>query len=130
MIVSTFSWPQRPLVVASTSYSSRKSDKGSLSLPEKYGALFECSPDIAASPEVAIVMWWVMVCVGGGGMGGSGSGTCGGRVSENEVGGRVVGGSEVEGSVAGNDKFDESGLSCIGGSEATDDGDRGQKGAE
>ena len=57
MIVSTFSWPEMLLVVASTSYSSRKSDSGSLSLPEQYGALFDCSPGIAAIPEVAIVMW-------------------------------------------------------------------------
>ena len=107
MIVSTFSRPERPLVVASASYSSRKSDKGSSSLPEKYGALFERGPGIAATPDVAIVMWWVVVCVGGGGTGGSG--TCEGRVSENEVGGRVVGGSEVESSAAGSDEFEESG---------------------
>ena len=73
-----------------------------------------------------------MVCVDRGGMGGSG--TCGGRVSENEVCGRVAGGSKVEGSgigsAAGNDGCEEIGLSFIGGSEAADNGDRGQKRAE
>ena len=53
-------------------------------MPEKYGALFECGPSIAASPDVAIAEWVV-------------SGRIGSRVANEGFFGSVGSGFTVDG---------------------------------
>ena len=62
-------------------------------MPEKYGALFECGPSIAASPDVAIAEWVVSGRIGSsvvneGFFGSVGSGfTADGRIWKGGIGG-------------------------------------------